>query len=93
MLHSLDILDNYIYISQDIEEQQLRNQVAKREKEREMQERKQLESALSMEEPDLSQEDLSMISHAKAMQTAESPAAQMAHHIQLATSLKGNINK
>ena len=57
-----------------------------------MQQKKQLDAALSQVEPELTDDDLSMLSHAKAMQTADNPTSQLQHQTQLLNSLKGIIS-
>ena len=56
-----------------------------------MQRKKQLDDALNQVEPELTDEDISMLSHAKAMETAETSTSQIQHQIQLISALKGNI--
>ena len=56
-----------------------------------MKHKKQLDNALNQVEPELTEDDLSMLSHAKAMETADNPSSQMEHQINLISSLKGNI--
>ena len=69
----------------------MRSYLAKREKERKMQHKKQLDAALNQVEPELSDDDLSMLSHAKAMHTANNPSSKLDHQINLLSSMKGNI--